>query len=55
MAHGYNFENWLDWPQCEDNWPGTFDKVGADMRKKEVIKIQKEELISLLIPKYNYN
>ena len=27
MAHGYNFENWLDWPQCEDNWPVTFDKV----------------------------
>ena len=27
MAHGYSFENWLDWPQCEDNWPCTFDKV----------------------------
>ena len=27
MAHGFNFENWLDWPQCEDNWPATFDKV----------------------------
>ena len=29
MAHGYSFENWLDWPLCEDNWPSTFDKVAA--------------------------
>ena len=23
---GFNFENYLDWPEFEDNWPDTFDK-----------------------------
>ena len=23
---GYNFENYLDWPEFEDNWPDVFDK-----------------------------
>ena len=27
LAHGYNFDNWLDWPHCQDNWPEQFDKV----------------------------
>ena len=27
MTQGYNFDNWLDWPQCEDNWPQHFDRV----------------------------
>ena len=26
FAPGYNFENYLDWPEFEDNWPDTFDK-----------------------------
>ena len=26
MSPGHTFENWLDWPQCEDNWPQQFDK-----------------------------
>ena len=26
MATGHSFENWLDWPLCEDNWPNQFDK-----------------------------
>ena len=33
MSHGYNFENWLDWPQCEDNWPNTFDKVSREGKR----------------------
>ena len=26
MAPGYTFENYLDWPEYEDNWPLGFDK-----------------------------
>ena len=26
FAQDYNFENYLDWPEFEDNWPDTFDK-----------------------------
>ena len=23
---GFTFENFLDWPEFEENWPDTFDK-----------------------------
>ena len=26
FAAGYNFENYLDWPEFEENWPDAFDK-----------------------------
>ena len=26
LAPGYTFENYLDWPEYEDNWPLGFDK-----------------------------
>ena len=26
LAHGYTFENYLDWPLYEENWPDQFDK-----------------------------
>lgn len=26
FAPGYDFENYLDWPEFEENWPETFDK-----------------------------
>ena len=39
MATGYSFENWLDWPLCEDNWPIQFDK---GLFKEESEWIRKE-------------
>lgn len=26
LAPGYTFENYLDWPTYEDNWPAGYDK-----------------------------
>ena len=26
LARGYSFENYLDWPEFEENWPDGFDK-----------------------------
>ena len=26
LAHGYTFDNYLDWPRYEENWPDQFDK-----------------------------
>ena len=26
FCSGYNFENYLDWPEFEENWPDAFDK-----------------------------
>ena len=39
MDTGYNFENWLDWPLCEDNWPSQFDK-GLFKEESEWIRRQ---------------
>ena len=39
LAHGYSFENWLDWPQCEDNWPSVFDKVNLVVEGNYVFKL----------------
>ena len=39
MASGYSFENWLDWPLCEDNWPNQFDK---GLFKEDSEWVQKE-------------
>ena len=51
LAHGYNFENWLDWPQCEDNWPGTFDKVGVVTYWGASWKVRKSKFSSSEFPK----
>ena len=50
LAHGYNFENWLDWPQCEDNWPSVFDKVTID--KDRIIHFQNLFVLLLIEPLY---
>ena len=50
LAHGYNFENWLDWPQCEDNWPSVFDKVTID--KDRIIHFQNLFVVFLIEPLY---
>ena len=40
MATGHSFENWLDWPLCEDNWPNQFDK-GLFKEESEWIRREK--------------
>ena len=31
LAPGYTFENYLDWPEYEDNWPQAVEDLVVEM------------------------